>query len=59
MTRLIFWCFINRFFLLTWLGRCVPAYPFIIIGQAISISYFLLFAILLFYLNVHNKCFII
>lgn len=45
-SQILFWIFINNFFILTWAGAQVIEDPFITIRQTFSLSYFLYFIIL-------------
>nr|WKW89307.1 Cytochrome b [Scirtothrips hansoni] len=44
--QLVFWMFISSFFLLTWIGARPVEDPFIIVGQILTLVYFLLFFLL-------------
>jgi ubiquinol-cytochrome c reductase cytochrome b subunit len=46
LSQLLFWIFINNFFILTWIGAQTIENPFILIGQIFSTSYFLHFILL-------------
>nr|AEG25318.1 cytochrome b [Philotrypesis pilosa] len=39
----LFWLFLNLFIILTWIGACPVEMPYIIIGQIISLMYFIYF----------------
>nr|YP_010713318.1 cytochrome b [Lychas mucronatus]WDA95769.1 cytochrome b [Lychas mucronatus] len=43
--RLLFWWLVNIFILLTWIGARPVEFPFIFIGQVLSVVYFLFFFI--------------
>lgn len=45
VNQIIFWIFINNILILTWLGSQPVEAPFILIGQFITISYFLYYLI--------------
>jgi len=47
ITRILFWFFLADCFLLGWIGQNVVEYPFIELGQALSIFYFLYLIVLL------------
>nr|UDL72108.1 cytochrome b [Peltonotellus sp.] len=46
MNKILFWMLINNFILLTWIGARPVEEPFIMIGQMLTCSYFLIFLIL-------------
>jgi len=43
VNRFLFWCFVVIFFLLIWIGASVVEYPYIMVGQVLSVVYFLYF----------------
>lgn len=43
LNKIYFWVLINIFFLLTWIGACPVEEPFIVVGQVLTIWYFLYF----------------
>nr|AOY39849.1 cytochrome b [Tomicus piniperda] len=45
LNKIMFWSFISIFFLLTWIGARPVEYPYIEVGQMITILYFLYFFI--------------
>nr|YP_010713305.1 cytochrome b [Mesobuthus eupeus]WDA95756.1 cytochrome b [Mesobuthus eupeus] len=46
--RTLFWVLVNIFILLTWIGARPVEFPFIFLGQSLSILYFLIFLLLFF-----------
>lgn len=42
LARLVFWCLVSNFFLLTWLGSCPAESPYTEVALSCTISYFLL-----------------
>jgi ubiquinol-cytochrome c reductase cytochrome b subunit len=42
ISRFIFWSFVNRFFLLTWLGMCPAEEPYVGVALLITLIYFTL-----------------
>ena len=46
LSQVMFWVLIATFIILTWIGRQPVEYPFIILGQIASITYFRIFLIL-------------
>jgi len=55
LNQIIFWIFRNIFILLTWIGSQVIEPPFIIIGQTLSIIYFLYFIFSFIVINFWDK----
>nr|WKB11728.1 cytochrome b [Lamproglena orientalis]WKB11741.1 cytochrome b [Lamproglena orientalis] len=43
LNKILFWIFIQVFLLLTWIGACPVEYPYISIGQVLTILYFMYF----------------
>lgn len=43
--RVVFWWFIARFLVLTWIGGCHVIPPYVVIGQIFSVAYFGLFLV--------------
>jgi len=54
ITRLLFWCLIINFILLTWLGASSTDFPFILISQLSTIRYFFI-NIILILINYFNN----
>ena len=46
LSQVMFWVLIATFIILTWIGRQPVEYPFIILGQIASITYFRIFLVL-------------
>ena len=46
LTKFFFWLLVADFFILTWIGACVPEEPFVTIGQLASVYYFAYFLII-------------
>jgi ubiquinol-cytochrome c reductase cytochrome b subunit len=43
LTQINFWFFFNIFILLTWIGALPAEDPYIIVGQTLTLTYFLYF----------------
>ncbi len=46
LSKFFFWLLVADFFILTWIGACVPEEPFVLIGQIASVYYFAYFLII-------------
>lgn len=44
--RAMFWCFVVIFILLTWIGARPVEDPFVMIGQNLTVLYFLIFVLM-------------
>nr|AZL93410.1 cytochrome b [Habroteleia persimilis] len=53
--KILFWLFINIFILLTWIGMKPVEYPFIFIGQILTLMYFSYFLINPFMFKIMNN----
>jgi len=47
VSRFVFWWFVARFFVLTWIGGCLVESPFSEIGIVFSVFYFFSFLVLM------------
>jgi ubiquinol-cytochrome c reductase cytochrome b subunit len=56
--RIIFWSLVSNFILLTWLGACPAADPFTSVALPLSVSYFLLIALLIVTPHITNKLYL-